>query len=132
MWSFLDKHLNVAVDTIMFSGISFSGNINDHTFSYASGDVDLNNFLAFLDASSTTVLAFVLDYLTFSAAYRTYALLLHHTEDALSGVGDDARTMTGLASFFTATFLCSRTVTVWAVDVFAYLEFLDDACIDLL
>ena len=76
------------------------------------------------------MLTFILDYLTFTTAYRTNALLLHHAEDALCGVGDDARSVTGLTSLLAAAFLGTRTAALRTGDILAYLELLSDAGID--
>ena len=107
MFFLLDKHLDVAADTIVFAGITLAWHIDNHTFGYTSGDTDLNHFLALFHTRTATLMTFVLDHLTFTAADRTDALLLHHAENALGGVGDDTRSVTGLTSLFAAAVFCT-------------------------
>ena len=84
-----DKYLNIAVDTIVLACISLAWHVDDHTFCYTGRNVDLSTTSSpLLHTSAIALLTLVLDYLTFAAADRTDALLLHHAEDALGGVGD--------------------------------------------
>ena len=105
IWLFLNEHLDVTVQTVMLASVTLARHVDHHTFGYTSGDADLNNLFAFLYTSATTLLTLVLDNLTFAAADRTNALLLHHTEDTLGGVGNDTASMTGRTSLLATSSL---------------------------
>ena len=78
------------------------------------------------------MLTFVLDDRSFATAGRADTLGLHHAEDALCGMGDDARSVTGRTLFAGAASLGTSAVTVRASDVLAYLKLLGDAVCYLL
>ena len=78
------------------------------------------------------MLTLVLDDAAFTAASRTNALCLHHTEDALRGVGDDARAVTCRTLLRHAAGLGACTVTMRAGNILAHLELLGDAVCYLL
>ena len=132
MWLFLDEYLDVTRGAVVSTCITLARHVYYHTFGYTCRDVYLNNFLALLNAGSVTMLTLVLDYHSLATAGRTNALLLHHTEDALSGVGDVTLTVTCGALLLLASGLGTTTVTMWAVDVLAHLEFLGNAGVYLL
>lgn len=128
---FLDKHLDVAVDAIVLACISLAGYVHHHTLSHTCGDIDFDDLLAFLDTGATTVLALVLDHLALTVAGGADALLLHHAEDALRGVGDDTLSVTGGTGLLAAAGLGSRAAAVGAGDILAHLKLLCNAFVDL-
>ena len=73
------------------------------------------------------MLTLVLDDGTFAAAGGTDALCLHHAEDALGGVGDDAAAVTGRTLLVGAACLGAAAVAMRTSDVLAHLELLGDA-----
>ena len=87
---FLNKHLNIAVYAIAASCISLTRNVDNHALSNPGRNLDLNNLFTFDDTLAATVLTLVLNDLTFAAASRTDALGLHHAENALRRMADDA------------------------------------------
>ena len=106
--------------------------VYNHTLGYASRDVDFNHFFTLLNAGATAVLTLIFYHHAFAAAGRAYALLLHHTEDALGGMSNDTLSVTGGTGLLAATSLGTRAVTVGASDVLAYLELLGDTLVDFL
>ena len=89
----------------MLASISFARHVDNHSLCHTGRDVDLNDFFTFLNTCTATVLTLVLDHLSLTVTCRTDTLLLHHTEDALGGVGDDTLTMTGRTGLLTAACL---------------------------
>lgn len=85
-----DIYLNVAGNASAMACITLSRYVDHHAFGHASRDVDLYYFLALGHTSATTMRTLVLDNLTLTLTGGTYALGLHHTKDALGGVGDNA------------------------------------------
>ena len=89
----------------MLTGISLAGHIDNHSLGHTGGYVDLDDLFAFLNTGTTTVLTLILDYLTLTITGGADTLLLHHTEDALGGVGDDTLSMTSRTSLLAAACL---------------------------
>ena len=116
----------------MMSCVTFARYVDYHTFCHTSRDVDFHNLLAFGDASAATFVTFVLDNLTFAMTGGTYALRLHHAEDALCGVGDNTRAVTRRTTLATATILGTCAVTMAAGNILAHLELLGDTRVNLL
>ena len=108
----LNEYLNIAVDTFVLSCISLAGHVDDHAFSHAGRNLYLYDFFSLLNTRAATMLTLVLDDGTLAAAGRTDALCLHHAEDALCGMGDDARTVTRRTLVAGAASLSTRSVTV--------------------
>ena len=129
---FLDKHLYVTVDALVTSCVTFAGNVDNHPLSYTGRNLDFHDFLAFDNTRPATFVTFVLDDGTLTATGGANALGLHHSEDALGGMGDDTRTMTRRTLFVSATHFGTCAVTMRAGDVLAYLEFLGNAMGNLL
>ena len=94
--------------------------------------VYLNNFFSLFNSCTATMLTLVLDYHSLATAGWAYALLLHHAENALSGVGDITLTMTCWALLLLATSLGTTTATMWTRDIFANLELLCYTGVNLL
>ena len=89
VFSLLDKHLYITGNAVVLASITLAWYVDHHSLGYTCRDVDLHHFLTFLDTCTATVLTLVLDDLALAVTGGTYALLLHHAEDALCGVGDD-------------------------------------------
>ena len=81
---------------------------------------------------STTSSPLVLDDLTFTAADGADALLLHHAEDTLGGVGDVSLSVTGGTLLLAAASLGTAAVTMFAGDILAHFEFLRHTGVDFL
>ena len=65
---------------------------------------------------------FVLYNSTFSTAYVAGCLCLHHTKDTLLGTNFHTATMAIRTRFCTAAAFGTRSVAMFAGDIFAYLE----------
>ena len=128
----LDIYLDVASYAAMMSSITLAGHIDHHTLGHASGNIDFYDLFTLGHTRATTFMTLVLNDLTFTVTGGAYALSLHHSEDALCGVGDDARSVTSRTCLSTAAVLGASAVTVGASDVLAHLELLGDARIDFL
>ena len=78
------------------------------------------------------MLTLILDDMTTTITSGAGGLSLHHTEDALCGMSNDARTMTGRTNLINASGFCTRTVTFRTYDVLAHLELLGNTFGDFL
>lgn len=79
---FLDDDLNVSRDSCVRCGVSFSLDVQHHSFLDAGGDVDFHDVFALHDSFTVTFGTLVFDDDAFTVAVRTGCLSLHHSEDA--------------------------------------------------
>ena len=68
MWFHFDEYLNVAWNSVLFSGMSLSFEVQHHAVHHACGYLYLDYLLAVHDTFSAAFVALVLDYMTHSAA----------------------------------------------------------------
>ena len=86
---FLNEYLDVAINSLMTSGISLARYVDNHSLCNTCRNRYLDNFLTLDNTRTATLVALVLDNGTFTTTGGTNALRLHHAEDALCGVGDN-------------------------------------------
>ena len=121
-------YLYVSWCSVVSSCIAFSWYIYYHTFRDTGRNVDFNNFFTLYNTSSAASVALVLYNCTFTATCRTYALSLHHAEQALSGACHHAAAMTCRTGFSCASVFSTCSVAVVTCNVTLYFEFLCNAC----
>ena len=108
----------------MLASITFARYIYDHPLCNTGRDIDFNHFFTFYDAFAVTMVTFVLYDFSFSTAYMTCCLCLHHTKDALLGTYLHTGAVAVGTGFTAAPVFCSCSVTVFAFDILPYLELL--------
>ena len=96
----------------MYSCITFSWNVHNHTFSDTGRNFYFHNLFTFYDPSTMTLLTFVLNNGSFALTSRTDTLSLHHSKETLSRMCDNASTMTCLTSFRSTSCSSTRTMTM--------------------
>ena len=108
----------------MLSCTTLARNVYNHSFGYASRNLDLDYLFAFNDAGASTFLTLILDNSTFAVTCRTLRLCLHHAKHSANCAGNDTATVTCRTSLACATLLCARTVTMSTCNVLLHLELL--------
>lgn len=128
----LNVDLNIATDTVVGTCIAFARHIDYHAVGDTSRYLYFNNFVAFDDTGSLTMLTLVLDDSAFTMTRSTLRLRLHHTKHGMNGLYHHTMPVTRRTRLRTTSSLGTRAMTVVANYVFVNLELLSDTCGNLL
>ena len=132
MWLLFYEYEQVARHAIALARVALTVHRELHALSHASGDLHGYDLLGIYDTLAATVGTLVLDDLTLTIASGTYALSLHHAEDALLGTCYRTRSMTFGTGLSASAALSTCATTVLTGYILLQLELLLYALGDLL
>ena len=128
MGCFFNDNLNVTWDSVVHRCVTFSRNVYDHAFANASRYANFNNFFAFNNTCTLTMLTLMLNNGAFAVTIRADVLRLYHAKHATLCTHYVALAMTRRASFRFRTALTATTATFSTSDILLHLVLLSDTC----
>ena len=131
MWLLLDHDVEIASRATHLAGMSITAHIKLHAVSHTSRDLDIYDLFAEDDTLAVAMCTLVLDLLACAVAIRTDGLGLHSAEKAINDLNHTTSALTLRTGIVIIAILGSRTLTVFALDVFLDLDMLLDAIDDV-